>query len=88
MIRCITFMNMMESRRTATFGGGRPTTVNVWLLLRKCLEESDDTLIWVVTRQQHPAFLEMMKKYDLRSSASLSTCRLLGWSMTGFGSVT
>lgn len=66
MIRHVTYMNMSERFAVAGGLGKKPVFVNTWLVLKKMLEEGDDTFIWVVTRRQmDEGFVEMLKKYDL-----------------------
>lgn len=62
MIRHCTYQYTYESFSVAF---GEKQSINYWALYKKCLEESDDTLIWVVTRKQLPGFMRMVQKYDL-----------------------
>jgi hypothetical protein len=64
-IRHATFNYMSEDAVLAVRLGSKVTYHNQWLVLKKMLEEGNDTFIWVVTRKQMPDFNTRLKKYDL-----------------------
>jgi hypothetical protein len=64
-IRHATFNYMSEDAVLAVRLGSKVTYYNQWLVLKKMLEEGNDTFIWVVTRKQMPNFTALLKKYDL-----------------------
>ena len=45
--------------------GGPTVKINTWLAVRKVLENTGDHILWVVTTEQLPGFLDMVKKYNL-----------------------
>jgi hypothetical protein len=70
-IRHATFNCMSEGAVHTTGFGSKVTYYNQWLVLKKMLEEGNDTFIWVVTRKQMPNFTALLKKYDLEKFCTL-----------------